>query len=130
MNRIAHTRSTQPSIDVTNRGATSTQQPVELIRDATTKDTVDVDLAVGETTSISLQDGTFGEAEIDSILSYDISVGGTGGVEPSFETKIIGLLDINATDSLTVPTHDVGRVEWDQGGKLELTQGDTIGLHN
>jgi len=130
MNRIAHTRSTQPSIDVTNRGATSTQQPVELIRDATTKDTVDVDLAVGETTSISLQDGTFGEAEIDSILSYDISVGGTGGVEPSFEAKIIGLLEINATDSLIVPSYDVGRIEWEQGGKLELTQGDTLNLHN
>lgn len=130
MNEIAHTRSTQPSIDVTNRGATSTQQPVELIRDATSKDSVDVDLAVGETTSISLQDGTFGEAEIDSILSYDIVVGGTGGVEPSFEAKIIGLLDINPTDSLTVPSYDVGRIEWEQGGKLELTQGDTINLHN
>lgn len=130
MNRIAHTRSTQPSIDVTNRGATSTQQAVELIRDATSKDSVSVDLAVGETTSVTLQDGTFDEADIDTILSYDIAVGGTGGVEPSFEAKIIGLLDINSTDSLTVPSYDVGRIEWDQGGKLELTQGDTINLHN
>jgi hypothetical protein len=130
MNEIAHTRSTQPSIDVTNRGATPTQQAVELIRSNTTKDSVSVDLAIGETTSISLQDGTFGEADINSILSYDVAVGGTGGVEPSFQAKIIGLLDINATDSLTAPSYDVGRIEWDQGGKLELTQGDTIGLHN
>lgn len=130
MNEIAHTRSTKPSIDVKNRGATSTQQPVELVRGGTSKDSVNIDLTVGETTSISLQDDTFGEPEIDSILSYKIAVGGTGGVEPSFEAKIIGLLDISATDSLTVPTYDVGRIEWEQGGKLELTQGDTINLHN
>jgi len=130
MNRIAHTRSTQPSIDVTNRGADRTQQPVELVRDGTVKDTINVDLAVGETTAVTLEDGTFGEAKIDSILNYDIEVGGTGGVKPSFDAKIIGLLDIDATDSLTAPSYDVGRIEWDQGGKLELTQGDTIGLHN
>jgi len=64
------------------------------------------------------------------VLSYYIAVGGTGGVEPSFEAKIIGLLDIGATDLLTTPTYDVGRIEWDKGGKLELTQGDTINLHN
>lgn len=130
MNRIAHTRSTQPSIDVTNRGADRTQQPVELVRDGTVKDTIDVDLAVGETTAVTLQDGTFGEAEIDSILNYDIDVGGTGGVKPSFTATIIGLLDINATDSVTAPSYDVGRIEWSQGGQLELTQSDTIGLHN
>ena len=130
MNRIAHTRSTQPSIDVTNRGADRTQQPVELVRGGTVKDTIDVDLAVGETTSITLQDGTFGEAEINTILNYDIDVGGTGGVKPSFDAKIVGLLDINASDSLTAPTYDVGRIEWEQGGQLELTQGDTIKLHN
>jgi len=130
MNEIAHSRSVQSSVDVTNRGATSTQQPVELVRDGDSKDSVNVDLAVGETTSVTLQDGTFGESDIDSILSYDIAVGGTGGVEPSFEAKVIGLLDINSTDSLTVPTYDVGRIEWEQGGQLELTQGDELTLHN
>lgn len=129
MNEVGHTRSTQPSIDVTNRGATATQQPVELIRDGTTIESVTVDLNVDETTSITLSDGTFGESEINTTLNYDVGVGGTVGVEPSFTAKIVGLLDINGTDVLTAPTFDVGRIEWNSGGKLELNQGDTINLH-
>ena len=130
MNRIAHTRSAQPSVDVTNRGTDRTQQTVELVRDGTTKDSVSVDLGVGETTSVTLQDGSFGEAEIATSLTFDVAVGGTGGVQPSFDATVVGLLDINETDSVTPPTHDVGRVEWSQGGQLELTQGDTINFHN
>ena len=117
MIRVGHTKTATVTIRVENRGAEPASGSVALVRSGTEVDSVSVSLDVGEETVITLNDDSFGESDIGSMFGYTVD---TGNRKPTFDAEIIGLLVVDGQTQ--VPGFDVGRIDWNQNGELEIEQ--------
>jgi hypothetical protein len=122
---IGHVNSIQISAEVTNRGATQTTKTVELVTGSTTVDSQSVSLNVGETTTLTLSDGTFGEPDIGSTRQYTVT---TGGREPAVAANIIGVIVVTAGEQQEIPTFDASEIRIEQTGELHFDQTDELKL--
>ena len=123
MTRVGHTKTATATVRVENRGAEPASRSVALVRGNTEVDSVSVSLDVGEETVITLNDDSFGESDIGSTFGYTAD---TGHRTPTFDAEIIGLLVVDGQTQ--VPTFDVGRIDWNQNGALEIEQTDELRL--
>jgi predicted P-loop ATPase/GTPase len=122
---VGHINTIETTVELENRGATQTTNTVELVTGTTTVDSQSVTLAVGDTTTVTLSDSTFGQTEIGSTRRYEVV---TGGREPLIDANIIGVLKIAAGTQEEVPSFDVSEVRIEQTGELHFDQTDTLNL--
>lgn len=123
--QIGNIQTAEAQVRVKNRGTSTVDRTVSLMRGGVEKDTTTVSLAPGEEVVVTMADGDFGEADVGTIFNYKAD---TGDRNPTFETEIIGLLVIGATDQAAVPSYDVSKIEWTAGGELHFNQTDALKL--
>lgn len=124
-NRVAHTRKPTVGLDILNSGFDIGTRVVEMLNNGQVVDTVETDIPAGEVGSVSLSEPARGESEIDTVREYTLDAGNR---LVSTDIQVVGLWEVD-TAAETIPTHDIGRIEWSQTGTLELNQGDTVNLH-
>lgn len=122
---IGHINTIETTVELENRGTTQTTKTVELITGTTTIDSQSVTLAVGGTTTITLSDSTFGQAEIGSTRRYEVV---TGGREPLIDANIIGVFKVPAGTVNEIPSFDVSEVRIEQTGEIHFDQTDELNL--
>jgi hypothetical protein len=122
---IGHINTIETTVELENRGATQTTKTVELVTGMTTVDSQSVTLAVGDTTTITFSDNTFGETEIGSTRRYEVV---TGGREPLIDANIIGVLKVPAGTQTEIPSFEVSEIRIEQTGELHFDQTDTLNL--
>jgi hypothetical protein len=122
---IGHVNSIQVSAEVTNRGATQTTKTVELVTGSMTVDSQSVSLNVGETATLTLSDGAFGEPDIGSTRQYTVR---TGGREPTVAANIIGVIVVTAGEQQEIPAFDASEIRIEQTGELHFDQTDELKL--
>ena len=123
MIRVGHTKTATATVRVENRGAESVSRSVALVRGDTEVDSESVSLDVGEETVITLNDDSFGEDDIGTLFGYTAD---TGHRNPTFDAEIIGLLVVDGETQ--IPAFDVGRIDWNENGALEIEQTDELRL--
>lgn len=124
---IGHINTIETTVEVENRGATETTKTVELqlINGTTTVDSQSVTLNVGDTTTITLLDNSFGQTEIGSTRRYEVV---TGGREPLIDANIIGVLKVPAGTVNEIPSFDVSKIRIEQTGEIHFDQTDELNL--
>jgi len=122
---IGHINAVETAVELENRGATETTKTVELVTGTTAVDSQSVTLNVGDTTTITLSDSSFGEAEIGSTRRYEVV---TGGREPLIDANIIGVLKVPADTQTEIPSFEVSEIRIEQTGELHFDQTDTLNL--
>jgi hypothetical protein len=125
INDVGHINSVETTVELENRGATQTTKTVELVTGTTTVDSQSITLAVGDTTTITLSDNTFGQTEIGSTRRYEVV---TGGREPLIDANIIGVFKVPAGTVNEIPSFDVSEIRIEQTGEIHFDQTDELTL--
>lgn len=122
---IQYSNTLQATVQLKNRGTTQTTKTIEVVTGTTTITSQSVTLNVGEKTTITFSDNTFGETEIGSTRRYKVL---TGDREPLIDANIISVFEVPAGTVKEVPTREITDVKYEQTGELHFDQTDELKL--
>jgi hypothetical protein len=122
---IGHVGAIQVPVTVENRGTASLSRDVRLEVNGSVVDSQSVSLGVGASTTVTLSDSSFGQADIGTVRQYEVV---TGGVEPDIDAQIFGVLAVPAGTVVEVPSFEPTEIRFEQTGELHFDQTDAIEL--
>ena len=119
----------QVTVTISNDGDADDSRTVELLRDGTTVDSQSVALNAGQSTQITLTETDIDDSSTPFDSTYTVD---TGNRRPQVEARIVRsyLIDGTTSSPTTVPSQEVGRLDFQQNGVLALNQTDEINFHN
>lgn len=119
----------QVTVTISNDGDADGSRTVQLLRDGTVVDSQSVALNAGQSTQITLTDTDINDSPTPFDSTYTVE---TGNRRPEIEARIVRsyLIDGTTASPTTVPSQEVGRLDFQQNGVLALNKTDEINFHN